>query len=168
MEIVASRKTLTATRSCSLRPTTHNSPNNLCSLYVLSFTSSRPPIFFFSPLLMVTSDQSQTQSGNRYTPHLTRFYAALGPSLLLPLIQESLEAINVRCKAAPVCEDQSQKGPQSLRLRIGGYDRRKVMFKGWVEVERFVYHGSEGSFCVMQRDIVCINPFFSIVAPYRW
>jgi serine/threonine-protein kinase Chk1 len=97
--------------------------------------------------------KSQTQSGNRYTPHLTRFYAALGPALLMPLIQESLEAINVRCKGAPIREDQ---GPQVLRLRIGGYDRRKVMFKGWVEVERFSYRGSEGSFCVMQRDVVCV------------
>lgn len=94
---------------------------------------------------------SQTQSGNRYTPHLTRFYAALGPALLMPLIQESLEAINVRCKVAPVHDDQ--QGPQALRLRIGGFDRRKMVFKGWVEVERFSYRGSEGSFCVMQRDV---------------
>jgi hypothetical protein len=108
--------------------------------------------------------QSQTQSGNRYTPHLTRFYAALGPALLMPLVQESLEAMNVRCKVAPVREDQH--GQASLRLRIGGYDRRKVMFKGWVEVERFTYRGSEGSFCVMQRDVVCVVlPFFIELLP---
>lgn len=85
----------------------------------------------------------------------------------MPLIQESLEAMNVRCKVAPVRDDQSQQGPQTLRLRIGGYDRRKVLFKGWVEVERFSYRASEGSFCVMQRDIVCItiNSFFLAVAP---
>lgn len=28
------------------------------------------------------------------------------------------------------------------------------MFKGWVEVEPFEYRGSDGSFCVMQRDEV--------------
>jgi serine/threonine-protein kinase Chk1 len=107
--------------------------------------------------------QSQTQSGSRYTPHLTRFYAALGPSLFMPLIQESLEAMNVRCKAAPVREEQTERGPQALlRLRIGGYDRRKVIFKGWVEVERFSHRGSEGCFCVMQRDVVCF--FLSGVA----
>lgn len=101
---------------------------------------------------MTYAIQSQTQSGNRYTPHLTRFYAALGPTLLMPLIQESLEALNVRCKVAPLREGQD--GP--LRLRIGGYDRRKVMFKGWVDVEKFTYRGAHGSFCVMQRDVVCI------------
>lgn len=41
-----------------------------------------------------------------------------------------------------------------LRLRIGGFDRRKEMFKGWIEIEKFVYQGNEGSFCVMQRDQV--------------
>lgn len=75
----------------------------------------------------------------------------------MPLIQESLEAMNVRCKAAPVREEQREQGPQALRLRIGGYDRRKVMFKGWVEVERFSHRGSEGSFCIMQRDVVCFS-----------
>ncbi|RDB27406.1 Serine/threonine-protein kinase CHK1 [Hypsizygus marmoreus] len=92
---------------------------------------------------------SQTQSGNRYTPHLTRFYAALGHTLLMPLIQESLEALNVRCKPAPPSQDPGAP----LRLRIGGLDKRKTMFKGWVEVEKFTYRGSVGSFCVMQRDV---------------
>ena len=39
-----------------------------------------------------------------------------------------------------------------MRLRIAGYDMRKQVFKGWVDVEPFVYRGAEGSFCVMQRD----------------
>ena len=96
-------------------------------------------------------EQSQTQSGNRYTPHLTRFYASLGPSLLMTMIQESLESLNVKCKSAP--REDGLEG--LLRLRVGGYDRRKVMFKGWVDVEKFSYRGTEGSFCVMQRDVVC-------------
>lgn len=71
----------------------------------------------------------------------------------MPLIQESLEALNVRCKLAPPREGQDQEG--LIRLRIGGYDRRKMMFKGWVDVEKFSYRGAHGSFCVMQRDVVC-------------
>jgi len=93
---------------------------------------------------------SQTQSGNRYTPHLTRFYAALGPSLLMSLIKESLEVHHVKCKLAPPVVND--RGMETLRLRVGGYDQRKEMFKGWVEVEKFVYRSSEGSFCVMKRD----------------
>ena len=103
------------------------------------------------PISNSVLEQSQTQSGNRYTPHLTRFYASLGPSLLMTMIQESLESLNVKCKSAP--REDGLEG--LLRLRVGGYDRRKVMFKGWVDVEKFSYRGTEGSFCVMQRDVVC-------------
>ncbi|KIL61219.1 hypothetical protein M378DRAFT_864078 [Amanita muscaria Koide BX008] len=94
---------------------------------------------------------SQTQNGTRYTPHLTRFYASIGPTLLMTFIQESLEALDVKCKNAPPREDGD--GNSILRLRIGGYDMRKVMFKGWVEVEPFSHRGHKGSFCVMQRDV---------------
>ncbi|KAF8060725.1 kinase-like domain-containing protein [Lyophyllum atratum] len=107
--------------------------------------ASAPQVSQFTQSLMLFS---QTQSGSRYTPHLTRFYASLGHTLLMPLIQESLEALNVRCKAAPPVEGPD--GP--LRLRIGGYDARKMMFKGWVDVEKFTYRGSVGSYCIMQRD----------------
>lgn len=31
-------------------------------------------------------------------------------------------------------------------------DLRKEMLEEWVEVERFFYRSSEGSFCVMKRD----------------
>jgi len=92
---------------------------------------------------------SQTQAGKRYTQQLTRFYASLGYTLVYPLIQESLEAMNVQCKSAP-------PGPEPnapLRLRIGGYDQRKQQFKGWATVERFVHKGEEWSFCIMQRDL---------------
>ena len=43
----------------------------------------------------------------------------------------------------------------TLRLRVGGYDRRKERFKGWVELESFAkpHLGiEEGSFVVMKRD----------------
>jgi hypothetical protein len=99
------------------------------------------------------SAQSQTQSGRRYTPHLTRFYTCLAPPLMMSLIREALESLNVRCKRP----EDSTSGAGSLRLRIGGYDKRKVMFKGWIELEPFTYRGMEGSFCVMQRDIVRVS-----------
>ena len=37
-------------------------------------------------------------------------------------------------------------------LRVGGFDNRRQLFKGWVDVEHFSYRGAEGSFCVMRRD----------------
>ncbi|TFK24326.1 CAMK/CAMKL/CHK1 protein kinase [Coprinopsis marcescibilis] len=109
---------------------------------------------------------SQTQAGTRYTPNLTRFYARLPPAQLLPLIQSALEGHGVRCKAS---------GDNELLLRVGGFDKRKVRFKGWVEVERYSSRsdgdedgdasgdsmgedgddgkvGFEGSFCSMARD----------------
>ncbi|KAL1743478.1 kinase-like domain-containing protein [Schizophyllum fasciatum] len=103
---------------------------------------------------------SQTQSGARYTPHLTRFYAAARPADLMALIQETLAANNVQCKG-PIREGGAREGranqdalgeDETLRLRIAGYDMRKQIFKGWVDVEAFHYRGAEGSFCVMQRD----------------
>lgn len=38
------------------------------------------------------------------------------------------------------------------RIRLGGWDNRQQLFKGWVEVEQFTYRGAEGSFCIMRRD----------------
>ncbi|KIY43505.1 CAMK/CAMKL/CHK1 protein kinase [Fistulina hepatica ATCC 64428] len=92
---------------------------------------------------------SQTQNGARYTPHLTRFYAALMPSHLLPVVHNALLSLSVKCKVANN-GDGSQNAP--FRIRVGGYDRRREMFKGWVLIERFTYHGAIGSFCIMQRD----------------
>ncbi|KAJ7257532.1 kinase-like domain-containing protein [Mycena haematopus] len=88
---------------------------------------------------------SQTQSGTRYTPHLTRFYASLPPDQLMPFVREGLASLAVTCKDAPPAAG-------ALRLRIGGHDARKEAFRGWVEVESFEYHGERGSFCVMQKD----------------
>ncbi|KAJ7440769.1 kinase-like domain-containing protein [Mycena galericulata] len=87
---------------------------------------------------------SQTQSGTRYTPHLTRFYASLPPTDLLPFVRDGLASLGVTCREAP---------PSTvLRIRIGGQDTRKEVFRGWVEIEAFEYHGAQGSFCVMQKD----------------
>ena len=69
---------------------------------------------------------------------------------MISLIQESLETLRVRCKRP----DVTLNGNGVLRLRIGGYDDRNVPFQGWVELEPYTYRGAEGSFCIMQRDVV--------------
>ncbi|KAJ3963320.1 hypothetical protein EV361DRAFT_943690, partial [Lentinula raphanica] len=38
---------------------------------------------------------SQTQSGTRYTPHLTRFYASLLPGQLMALVKETLGSLEL-------------------------------------------------------------------------
>ncbi|EKM76676.1 hypothetical protein AGABI1DRAFT_122426 [Agaricus bisporus var. burnettii JB137-S8] len=95
---------------------------------------------------------SQTQSGSRYTPHLTRFYTSIGPSLLFNMIHEALIGFNITCKVAAGPGDGISEEP--YKLRIGGYDKRRVAFKGWVLVEKFVRRDRQldGSFIVMQRD----------------
>jgi len=76
---------------------------------------------------------------------------------MMKLIHESLLSFNVKCRASdPISRGTDRLGVQ-LRLRIGGVDRRKVKFKGWVTVENFVYGDVEGSFIVMQRDEVIIS-----------
>jgi len=96
--------------------------------------------------------QSQTQSGTRYTPYLTRFYTTIGPSLVISLIQEALEKERVKCKPQPPATNE--RGAEVLKLRIGGFDARRQMFKGWVAIERFVRGSVEGSYCMMRRDEV--------------
>ncbi|KAG2047184.1 Pkinase-domain-containing protein [Suillus hirtellus] len=93
---------------------------------------------------------SQTQSGRRYTPSLTRFYTSLGPGIMMQLIKESLTALGVKYKDGPTGEDE--RG-EILRLRVGGYDKRNIAFKGWVELENFSYAETDGSFCLMTRDL---------------
>ncbi|KAF8439085.1 kinase-like domain-containing protein [Boletus edulis BED1] len=92
---------------------------------------------------------SQTQSGRRYTPQLTRFYTAIGPGILIDLVKESLDELGVKYKDASVIA-----GSKAVhRLRVGGYDKRKIVFKGWIELEVFSRTQVSGAFCVMQRDV---------------
>ncbi|KAN0084367.1 Protein kinase-like domain containing protein [Tylopilus felleus] len=92
---------------------------------------------------------SQTQSGRRYCPQLTRFYTAIGPGILVDLIKESLDTLEVKHKDAPLIA-----GSRAVhRLRVGGYDKRKIMFKGWIELEVFTRSHVSGAFCLMQRDV---------------
>lgn len=75
----------------------------------------------------------------------------------MKLIHESLLNFNVKCRESDPVFRGADKSDTQLRLRIGGVDRRKVRFKGWVTVESFVYGEVEGSFVVMQRDEVIIS-----------
>jgi serine/threonine-protein kinase Chk1 len=70
---------------------------------------------------------------------------------MMQLIKESLTALDVKHKDGPTGEDE--RG-EILRLRIGGFDKRKIAFKGWVELENFRYAETDGSFCLMTRDVV--------------
>lgn len=49
-------------------------------------------------------------------------------------------------------EGEDWRKQEKARMRIGGYDNRKQVFKGWVDVEYFRKRGFEGSFVVFQRD----------------
>ena len=133
-------KTGMGTRSCLQQQIVHNLPKACSSSYVLS--KSRLQI-------SKAYAQSQTQCGRRYTPCLTRFYAKLGPGILMPLICEALDTMGVKHRTP----DMTFEGV--LRVRIGGYDKRKLLFKGWIELEEFMHDDVVGSFCLMQRDQVC-------------
>ena len=85
---------------------------------------------------------------------------------MMKLIHESLLSFNVKCRASdPVTRDTEMSDVQ-LRLRIGGMDRRKVRFKGWVTIENFVYGNVQGSFVVMQRDEVSLSTLTDGATPY--
>ncbi|KAL4064782.1 kinase-like domain-containing protein [Scleroderma yunnanense] len=94
---------------------------------------------------------SQTQSGRRYNPHLTRFYARAPPNTLIDHIKTSLDRMDVQYKVAP--PENGEEG--TLHLRVGGLDMRKGVFKGWIDLEPWMRHGNPASFCVMRRDIGC-------------
>ncbi|KAJ3755373.1 kinase-like domain-containing protein [Lentinula raphanica] len=68
---------------------------------------------------------SQTQSGTRYTPHLTRFYASLLPGQLMALVKETLGSFNGSNAITP---------GGIHKLQVGGEDARKIQFKGWIGV----------------------------------
>ncbi|KAH8077762.1 kinase-like domain-containing protein [Cristinia sonorae] len=92
---------------------------------------------------------TQTQSGRRYTPHLTRFYASLRPSILLGLIQEFFQENN--CQTTSPKEVTSGSNEGMWKMKVGGYDRRNLIFKGTIEADPFEINGVHGSFVVMAR-----------------
>ena len=78
------------------------------------------------------------------------------PPLLLPLIQEALTSFGVKWKPAQevLVEEPDGSATSVLRMRVGGHDARRLMFKGWIRLERFKIGKYEGTYCVFARDQV--------------
>ena len=66
----------------------------------------------------------------------------------MPLICEALDELEVKYRGPETTSEGN------ICVRVGGRDKRKLMFKGWIELEDFEYDGEKGSFCVMKRDQV--------------
>jgi serine/threonine-protein kinase Chk1 len=64
----------------------------------------------------------------------------------------ALQELNVKFQPR-----DSDENPEMRKTKIGGYDKRKERFTGYVEIENFSWNGEEsrGSFCVMRREKVC-------------
>ena len=73
----------------------------------------------------------------------------------MPLLEEALQALGAKTKRAPTREGEERT---VLRARVGGLDRRRAVYKGWLELEPFAFRGVEGAFCLMLRDKVCCAP----------
>ena len=104
--------------------------------------------------------QSQTQAGKRYCPYLTRFYATISPADLMTHVLVALKTFGVKYQVRDTEDDEGEVN-QFRKTKIGGYDKRKERFTGYVEIENFSWSGGEchGSICVMRRekvgDFVC-------------
>jgi serine/threonine-protein kinase CHEK1 len=98
--------------------------------------------------------QSQTQSGTRYCPHLTRFYTTISPADLMGHVLVALQVLGVKFQISDAEADE--EGKEFRKTKIGGYDKRKERFTGYVEIENFSWSGGEchGSLCVMRREKV--------------
>lgn len=66
----------------------------------------------------------------------------------MALICEALTDLKVKYRGPETTPDGV------IRLRVGGLDKRKLQFKGWIELEDFENEGVKGSFCIMLRDQV--------------
>ncbi|RDX49474.1 CAMK/CAMKL/CHK1 protein kinase [Lentinus brumalis] len=97
---------------------------------------------------------SQVSGGNkyRYSPHLTRFFAALLPHALLGLVQEALAEMGVKMNPAKELIPEDPEDVPMIRMRIGTKDKRKIHMKGYVEIEEFKIENYTGSFVVFARD----------------
>lgn len=66
----------------------------------------------------------------------------------------ALQTFGVKYQVREVEGVEGTKGFK--KAKIGGYDKRKERFTGYVEIENFSWSGGEchGSFCVMRREKV--------------
>jgi serine/threonine-protein kinase Chk1 len=60
----------------------------------------------------------------------------------------------------------NERGIEVYKLRVGGRDARKEVFKGWVEVEPFARNAVAGSFCLMRKDMVSALYYSSVGKTY--
>lgn len=111
---------------------------------------------------------SQTGAGQRYTPGWTRFYARIPPQALHDLVVKTLEKEGTKFRVLAPREvpragadlldtDAPDGAPPGetitrLRIRIGGFDRRKLMYRGTIEFEPFERGEFSGTFCIMNRE----------------
>lgn len=77
-------------------------------------------------------------------------------------MQKILTGSNIKWKSAvevdPEEDDSEDSKEKELHMLIGGFDNRRLKFKGRVRIEPFCSDGFNGSFCVMQRDSVRRTP----------
>lgn len=99
---------------------------------------------------MYLPEQSQTQKGRRYIPHLTRFFATVAPEELMQHVYTALSALPGKIKY----QTRPAVPPVAALARIGGYDARREVFKGFIEIEEFdSREQGRVSLCVMKRDV---------------
>lgn len=95
---------------------------------------------------------AQSQEGApRYTPSWTRFYACVPPEQLYEPVLEALGAHSIKYKNLRVT------APRGRRLRIKGYDARRLEYCGTIALEAFNAPEAgvlDGTFCVMVREKV--------------
>lgn len=68
------------------------------------------------------------------------------------MLVEAFQELGVKWKPAPQEYESTKSG--MIRIRVGGQDKRKEKFKGWVELEPFDREGTKGTFCLLKRDDV--------------
>lgn len=70
----------------------------------------------------------------------------------MTLIQTALGEFKVEWKLPP-----GEENGTPLQMRIGGFDERAQVFKGWVKAEAFSKVGYHGTFVIMTRDLVGVR-----------
>ena len=83
-------------------------------------------------------------------------YAESGELFVLP--DDSKGNKNGEGEEAKGDVGEGEKGIVRHRVRIGGFDKRKLMYRGTIELEEFYSEevGVRGTFCVMNREKVRI------------
>ncbi|KIM33560.1 hypothetical protein M408DRAFT_157007 [Serendipita vermifera MAFF 305830] len=84
---------------------------------------------------------TQLPNGLRHSPHLTRFFVSLSAAQLFPILLQTLQAIGARTKEKP-----------PTTIVCGGYDARKMRFKGRISIEEFTWRDRNCCFVEMARE----------------